>query len=170
MNSNKIQMNSSPTNIFIIDDNAQMVSELVEFLKRKFSESISVSSYYSSLDALKNINAQTDIVIMDVYLEGNKGNELIEKIKKINPQTEVIMLTSNEHVSSSIEAFKRGADQYIVKGENSRKNLLAVIYDTLGYPIRVLIREFGVSKYLAIFILTFISVGIVAFFLYKTKS
>jgi len=131
-------MNSSPTNIFIIDDNAQMVSDLVEFLKRKFSESISVSSYYTSLDALKNINNQTDIVIMDVYLEGNKGNELIEKIKKINPQTEVIMLTSNEHVSSSIEAFKRGADQYIVKGENSRKNLLSIIYDTLGYPIRVL--------------------------------
>lgn len=163
-------MNSSPTNIFIIDDNAQMVSDLVEFLKRKFSESISVSSYYTSLDALKNINNQTDIVIMDVYLEGNKGNELIEKIKKINPQTEVIMLTSNEHVSSSIEAFKRGADQYIVKGENSRKNLLSIIYDTLGYPIRVLIREFGVSKYLAIFILTFISVGIVAYFLYKTQS
>jgi len=165
-----ITMNSSPTNIFIIDDNAQMVSDLVEFLKRKFSESISVSSYYTSLDALKNINNQTDIVIMDVYLEGNKGNELIEKIKKINPQTEVIMLTSNEHVSSSIEAFKRGADQYIVKGENSRKNLLSIIYDTLGYPIRVLIREFGVSKYLAIFILTFISVGIVAYFLYKTQS
>lgn len=163
-------MNSSPTNIFIIDDNAQMVSDLVEFLKRKFSESISVSSYYTSLEALKNINNQTDIVIMDVYLEGNKGNELIEKIKKINPQTEVIMLTSNEHVSSSIEAFKRGADQYIVKGENSRKNLLSIIYDTLGYPIRVLIREFGVSKYLAIFILTFISVGIVAYFLYKTQS
>ncbi len=162
-------MNPVFTNVFIIDDNLKMASELELFLKNKFNNTIAISKYFSSQEALKNINNSTEIVIMDVYLEGNKGNEVIGKIKEINPNTEVIMFTSNEHVAASIEAFQHGADEYIIKSKNGRKTLLSVMYSTIGYPLRILVEEFGVSRYIAIFILTFISMGVIALFIYKTR-
>ena len=71
------------------------------------------------------------------------------------------MLSSNEDVGLAIESFKEGAADYIVKGPSAWRKLTDIVNNVFTAPIRMMVREFGVSKYTAIFLLTFITMGIV---------
>jgi DNA-binding NarL/FixJ family response regulator len=56
-----------------------------------------------------------DIVLMDIALPVLNGIEATSQIKKINPQTKVIMLTSYGEEEKIFSAFKAGADAYCMK-------------------------------------------------------
>ena len=153
-------MSTQHNKLFIIDDNQLLVADLRIFLESTFGESLTISTFNSGESALKKVDHETNIVILDYHLPGENGNEILKSIKQINPKTEVIMLTSNEDVKTAINAFRNGATDYVIKGVKAEKKIGSLIYNILAYPVRILAREFGVSKYVAIFILTFISVGI----------
>lgn len=153
-------MNTQHNKLFIIDDNQLLVADLRIYLENTFGESLTISTFNSGESALKKVDHETNIVILDYHLPGENGNEILKAIKQINPKIEVIMLTSNEDVKTAINAFRNGATDYVIKGVKAEKKIGSLIYNMLAYPIRVLAKEFGFSKYFAIFILTFISVGV----------
>lgn len=153
-------MENEIINLFIIDDDEFSSKILKKHLNDKFGESINVSTFSSGRSALEKIDHLTTIVILDYYLDGENGNDILKAIKENNPKTEVIMLSSNEDVTIVIESFRKGATDYVVKGEKSSKKITRIIYDIVAYPVRFIVREFGVSKYLAIFLLTFLTMGI----------
>lgn len=152
-------MNTQHNRLFIVDDNPLLVADLRIYLESTFGETLTITTFNSGESALKKVNKDTNIVILDYHLPGENGNEILKSIKLINPKTEVIMLTSNEDVKTAIDAFRNGATDYVIKGVKADKKIRSLIYNILAYPIRVLAREFGISKYVAIFILTFVSVG-----------
>lgn len=154
-------------NLYIVDDNVSMVTALKHYLQKRFGHGLKISTFYSGESCLKKINKDTDIVILDYYLNGKNGLETLKSIKEINPETEVIMLSSNEDVAMAIESFKEGARDYIVKGPSAWKKLAALINNIFTAPIRIIVREFGVSKFTAIFLLTFITMGIVVIVVLK---
>jgi DNA-binding NtrC family response regulator len=117
--------------------------------------------------ALKNLNAQTGMVILDYKLKGENGNEVLKAIKLMNPKTEVVMLTSNEDIYVAIESFKKGVLDYIIKNNQAWKKINSTILTMLMYPVNILIREFGVNKYLAIFLLVFLVMGASVFYIMK---
>jgi DNA-binding NarL/FixJ family response regulator len=100
-------------------------------------------------------------------LNNIKGNEVLKKIKQINGKTEVIMLTSNGDIEIAINAFKNGATDYVVKGKNSFGKIRLLVEQIVTYPIKFLVREMKISKFLAIFLLTFIIMGIVVLLVYQ---
>ncbi|ASS49683.1 MAG: hypothetical protein A3D31_01740 [Candidatus Fluviicola riflensis] len=153
-------MDTQQIKLFIIDDNPQLVVDLRKYLESNFGESLTIFTYNSSESALKSIDHETDIVILDCDLPGEDGNEILKSIKQQSPRTEVIMLTSNEDVKTAIHAFRNGAADYVIKGEKADKKIGSLIYNIMAYPVRVLTREFGASKFFAIFLLTFIFVGL----------
>ncbi len=152
-------MKTQPLNLFIIDDNALMLEGLRAYLDKRFGTELNISTYYSGESALKVLGSDTNIVILDYYLDGENGNDILMAIKKINPQTEVIMLSSNEDIAVAIDSFRKGATDYVIKGEKAWRKLTSLIYGILTYPVRVLIKEFGISKYLAMFFFAFACVG-----------
>ena len=90
-----------------------------------------------------------------------KGTDVLKSIKKINPKTEVIMLSCNEDMGVAIDSFRKGATDYVVKGDKAWKKITHIVRDIITYPIRILVQEFKVSKFVAIFLLTFITMGII---------
>lgn len=154
-------MNTQGLNLFIVDDNPLMVEGLRKYLDTKFGKELNISTFNSGKSALQNIDNNTGIVILDYYLNGENGNEVLKSIKEKNPKTEVIMLTSNDDIAVAIESFRKGAKDYVVKGEKAGRKLTKLIYDIISYPINVLMREFGVTKFVAIFLLTFVTMGII---------
>jgi two-component system response regulator AtoC len=56
-----------------------------------------------------------EAVILDLKLPGMNGLELLEKIKEIEKQTIVIMITAYGEISSAVKAMKAGAYDYIPK-------------------------------------------------------
>ncbi len=163
-------MENNVTNIFIIDDDISSSNILKQQLNEKFGANINILTFTSGKSALEKLNKYTSIVILDYDLKGENGNDVLKSINKNNPKTEVIMLSSNEDIMTAIESFRKGVTDYEIQGEKASKKTKNIVYDIIAYPIRFIVREFGVSKFLAIFLLTFIIMGIaVAYSLLATK-
>ncbi|MGZ3920891.1 MAG: response regulator [Bacteroidia bacterium] len=156
-------MQTSATNLFIVDDNKLMVTDLKYYLENKFGKGLNISTFYDGKTCLEKIDKNTQIVILDYHLDDLNGLEILKSIKSLNPKTEVIMLSGNESMALAIETFRMGAKDYVVKGNDAWSQLTSIIKLVITEPIRLIVKEFGVSKYVAIMLLTFITMGIVIF-------
>jgi two-component system OmpR family response regulator len=152
-------MRAPGINIFLVDDNRLTVTDLKHFLNNMFGTDLNISVFNDGESCLKKIDKETHIVILDYFLDGKNGLEVLKLIKEINPKTEVIMLSSNEDIVLAIDTFRNGATDYVIKGNGSLKKISKLVYHIITEPIRILVREFGISKYMAIFLLTFVSMG-----------
>ncbi len=160
-------METNKFQLFIVDDDDKMAQGLEKHISNKFGNIFNVSVFNSGALALKNLNAHTGMVILDYELKGENGNDVLKAIKLKNPKTEVVMLTSNEDINVAIESFKKGAMDYIIKNDRAWKKINSTILTVLMYPVNILIREFGVNKYLAIFLLVFLVMGVGVFYVMK---
>ena len=102
-------MNSS---ILIVDDNAEIRDLLAQALKKDFKVTEADGG-----TALKKLfgGAAPDLVLLDLKLPGESGLELLPRIKKEWPATEVIMITGEPTFETAVEATKRGAFHFISK-------------------------------------------------------
>ena len=99
--------------ILLVDDEKTMVKYLSKQLVKK---GFDIRVAYNGLDALEQVKAADfDVVLLDVLMPGMNGIETLKEIKKIKPQTEVIMLTGHASVEVGIEGMKAGAFNYIMK-------------------------------------------------------
>ena len=153
-------METQGLNLFIVDDNKLMVTDLKHYLKNRFGGSVRISTFNDGESCLEKVDKKTNIVILDYFLDGINGLEILKSIKAINPKTEVIMLSGNEDMAVAIETFRAGAKDYVVKGHGAWKRITKLVNHIITEPIRLLVSEFGVSKYMAIFLLTFVTMGI----------
>lgn len=154
-------METQTLNLFIVDDNKSMVLALQHYIQSKFGKFVKISTFYDGESCIKEVDRNTDLVILDYFLDGKNGLEVLKEIKDINPKTEVIMLSSNNDIDLVVETLRNGATDYVVKGPSSWNKVTALINRVISAPIRMMVREFGVSKFMAIFLMTFISMGIV---------
>jgi len=99
--------------ILLVDDEETMVKYLSRRLIRR---GFDVSVAYNGLNALEEIKkTDFDLVLLDVLMPEMDGIETLKEIKKIKPETEVIMLTGHASVEVGIEGMKAGAFNYILK-------------------------------------------------------
>lgn len=75
-----------------------------------------INSYNNCEDFLKNLqNDKPNVVLMDIELPGMNGIEGIERIKKIYPQAQVIVVTVYENDELVFKALCAGAGGYLTK-------------------------------------------------------
>ena len=154
-------MENQGMNLFIVDDNNLMVTTLKSYLQNRFGVGMNISTFNDGESCLKMVDKNTQIVILDYYMEGKNGLETLRCIKAINPKTEVIMLSSNEDMGVAIETFRAGANDFVIKGGGAWKKITKLVERIVTEPIRIMVREFGVSKFTAIFLLTFVTMAVV---------
>jgi len=151
-------MSKKKLNLFIIDDNELLVCSLERFLIEKFGSDLTITVFSRIDEALSEISETTDVVILDCFLEDTSdGLKALEIIKQINPMTEVIMLSNNQDIALAIDSFRMGVKDYVVKGHGSWRKISKLVENIIKAPIRFLVKEFRVSKYMAVFLLTFLT-------------
>jgi two-component system NtrC family response regulator len=102
--------------ILVIDDE-QSLRRLLEKELRAPSRTIYTAE--DGAHALKIIKDQwLDVVIMDLKLPDVSGLELLEKVREMVPDAEVIMITGHGDVDTAVEAIKTGACDFIEKPFN----------------------------------------------------
>ncbi len=70
----------------------------------------------SAEEALKRLpESAPDVVLMDIHLPGKSGIECVTRLRRLLPQTQVIMLTVEEDSEQVFESLKAGATGYLVK-------------------------------------------------------
>jgi len=112
MHFQKISM--MPINLLLVDDEKSFVEILSQRLRKR---GFNVTSAFNGQDAfdLIAIDANIDVIIMDIAMPGMDGIEALHKIKNKRPLIEIIMLTGYASVPSAISAMKIGAFDYAMK-------------------------------------------------------
>ena len=67
-----------------------------------------------------------DVAILDIRMVGMSGIDLLEQLKLVDPQIEVIMLTAYETIDTARKALKHGACDYLTKPFDLETMRLAV--------------------------------------------
>jgi DNA-binding NtrC family response regulator len=99
--------------VLIVDDEPLIRETLVEFLTQ---EGLRVWACGSGEEALAQAEAQRfDIVLCDVQLPGLDGLELLDRLRQVSPETFVLLITAFATVDSAVQAFQRGAHDYLMK-------------------------------------------------------
>src|SRR5260370_32785006 len=66
--------------------------------------------------AVKTLEKNTfDAAILDLRMPGVTGIEVLEQLKQVSPDTEVIIMTGHASVETAIDAVRLGAFDYITK-------------------------------------------------------
>jgi DNA-binding NtrC family response regulator len=104
---------SSDAHILIVDDELLIRETLAEYLTQ---EGFRVTTCADGEQALGLAAAQRfDVALCDVQLPGMDGIEVLSGLLKVNPQTFVLLITAYATVESAVEAFQRGAHDYLMK-------------------------------------------------------
>jgi len=99
--------------ILIVDDEKHYRLILSEVLEEEGYHSFTAASGMEALDLLKS--QVIDLVLTDVKMPGMTGINLLEKIKEINPDLPVIIMTAFGSVEKAVEAMQKGAYTFILK-------------------------------------------------------
>jgi PAS domain S-box-containing protein len=99
--------------ILLIDDEPDILRVLGISLKADGYEVIPALNGAEGLEAFSR--EKPPIVITDIKMPGMDGIEVLEKIKELDPDTEVIIITGHGDIDNAIESLKYGASDYINK-------------------------------------------------------
>ncbi|OGP72640.1 MAG: endopeptidase La [Deltaproteobacteria bacterium RBG_13_58_19] len=99
--------------VLVVDDE-EIARTNLEYILRK--EGHQVSTAANGQEALEKVKAQEfDVVVTDLKMERMDGLQLLESVKQITPQTEIIMVTGYATVSTAVDALRKGAAHYLSK-------------------------------------------------------
>ncbi len=100
-------------NILVIDDEATQRDVLTGYLKKKGYKIFSASSGREGIEiAGRN---PVDIILSDFKMPDLNGIEVLEQVKKINPEISFVIVTAYGTVENAVKAMRLGAFDYISK-------------------------------------------------------
>ena len=104
------------TRILVVDDEHLIRWSLEQSLTKQGYE---VAQAASGEEALKLVRDDApDLVLLDIQLPGINGLEVLERIKEIDSQIIVIMVTALGVVETAVKAMRSGAYDYVNKPFN----------------------------------------------------
>jgi DNA-binding NtrC family response regulator len=100
-------------NILVVEDGQSQRKMLQGFLK---DEGYGVSEAESGEEALKGVREDYfDVLLLDYKMPRMDGMKVLEEVKRLNPQIDVIMMTAYGTIDTAVRAMKAGAADYITK-------------------------------------------------------
>lgn len=104
--------------IFIVEDDPFYGRLLKHHLSRNPDYDVTVFENAKSL--LSSLHLNPDVICIDFGLPDITGDKLLEKIKTFNSQLPVIIISGQEEISVAVDLLKKGARDYIIKGDNTQ--------------------------------------------------
>lgn len=114
-------MKKNAFKIFILEDDVWYGSMLSHFLS--LNPEYQVKRFSSPKDFFANLHESPDVVTLDYSLPDSTGAEVLKRIKEINKNIQVIIISGQEDVSTAINLLKNGAFDYIVKDDETKDRL-----------------------------------------------
>jgi DNA-binding NtrC family response regulator len=99
--------------ILVLDDILDAGVMVKRLLERKGHQ---VAVFTEEEEALAHLGSSpVDVAILDIRLKKMSGLDVLEELKKISPQTQVIMLTGYPTLETARQALELGAFDYCIK-------------------------------------------------------
>jgi len=103
----------SKGNILIIDDEPKMCKILKFALEPAGYAVTTAGTAEAGVEAFRN--NEYDLVVTDLKMPGKDGLYVLETVKKLRAETEVILMTAYATAQNAVDAMKMGAYDYVIK-------------------------------------------------------
>jgi two-component system chemotaxis response regulator CheY len=121
-----------PTNALIVDDEAH-----VRMFVRLLLKEMGIQQTWEAGDGVAavelTVQHKPEVVLMDINLPLMSGMEALARLRELEPDIPVVMMTSQSALHSVREAVRIGAAGYVLKHSPKRETLkaLADVFDAL---------------------------------------
>jgi two-component system response regulator AtoC len=128
----------STFSILIVDDEILTLNNLKKALEKDDYEVLVADSGEAALEMVGRYKPQ--LILLDLMLPGISGTEVLRRVKDIDRETIVIMMSAYEILEKAVESMKLGAYDYLLKPFriSDLKHTIRRALETLSLRIRVL--------------------------------
>jgi PAS domain S-box-containing protein len=126
--------------LLLIDDEPDILRVLSMSLKADGYNVVTAANGTEGIAAFEK--EKPDIVLTDIKMPGMDGIEVLKKIKEINVDTEVIIITGHGDIENAIEALKHGASDFINKPVRDEALSIALSRAREKFDIRQQLKEY----------------------------
>ena len=129
-------MKNEKIKLFLVDDDAFYLKSLeIDFLQRA---DFYIETFTTGEQCLENLSHNPDIIVLDYYLDSIdkkaiNGIQTLDKIKAVNSNIPVVMLSSQDKIDVAIECMHHRAFDYVVKSETAFMRLQKIITTIFKY-------------------------------------
>jgi DNA-binding NtrC family response regulator len=99
--------------VLIVDDEAELVSALVERLNLRGFRATGVTTGAEAVTRVAE--GAYEVVLLDVKMPGLGGLQVIQRIKGEHPGVQVVLLTGHGSAQDAAEGMRLGAFDYLMK-------------------------------------------------------
>jgi two-component system OmpR family response regulator len=127
-------MNDNKIKLFLVDDDVVFLKLLeIEFLDEADFE---IETFATGELCITGLSHNPNVIVLDYYLDGVdphaiNGIETLDRIKAINPDIPVVMLSSQDKIDVAINCMHHHAFDYVVKSETAFMRLKKIIITIL---------------------------------------
>ena len=111
--------------IFVVDDDLFCLNMYQHYLETLGHDDVHL--FQNGTDCLNQLTQDPAIIFLDHNMDTLNGFEVLKKIKRFNPNTNVVMVSGQEDLEPALNALKFGAFDYIIKGEQVKDRMQNVI-------------------------------------------
>ncbi len=119
-------MKNTKGRILLIEDDFDLQDLMTGFFSPKGFEITLRSDAARALDELQSGVINADVIITDLMLPGLSGMEFMSKMKSLNIEVPIILITGHRKIETAVEAIRAGAYDFVVKPLNFTQLLVSV--------------------------------------------
>jgi diguanylate cyclase (GGDEF)-like protein len=110
-------MAHAPIRILMVEDSTPYALALQEYLARSAAERVEVVHVETMVEARPHmLEGRFDAVLLDLSLPDSRGLATVEEAASLNPRLPIIVLTGLDDEAMATEAVRKGAQDYLIKG------------------------------------------------------
>ena len=110
--------------ILIVDDDANMREGVGDILEIEGYETASAAGAAEAVAQVKK--TQFDVILMDYNLTDGTGIDAIRKIRELNTESQILMITAHASLDTALKAIQESVDDFLSKPVNFDQLKLAI--------------------------------------------
>jgi len=111
--------------IFVVEDDT-LYGEMLKYHLSLNPDHV-VYRFTTGSDCLKNLHLNPSLISLDYSLPDMSGSEVIKRIREYNPEIPIVIVSAQDDVSTAVKLLKEGAYDYLVKNEDTKERLWALL-------------------------------------------
>lgn len=104
---------SGARNLLVVDDDLAMRELLASLFQEQGFGVVQAASVDEALEHLGE--SEFEVVLSDIKMPGRSGIQLVGDVRRLRPETPVVLMTAFGSIDSAVEAMRAGAFDYITK-------------------------------------------------------
>ena len=126
---------NTPLSIVIVDEQ-EMLRRGINSILKSMAEFNVIADVSSGFEALTIVaNAKPRLVLMDLKLDDLDGVEVVRRMKKVSPNTNIVIFTAYQDDDHIMQALEAGAVSYLLKDTQSDQLTEALLHAEKGETV-----------------------------------